>query len=155
MKTYNRSILTLTLGCMLTAAAGCDTDQPTPDTEQRQVVFHADEILATLEANPEATFFVDLREPVTYTFDQPDTPIELSHFTVQCPSMTSAIPMNDFVDMLELDSELDASWWSLGAADADAFRGPFQQDPDGGGLGGGCSLVCPGGVDCAMVCEAW
>ncbi len=148
------SLWTVALGCMLTSLVGCDTrGNDTPNPEHREVVFEADQIAATIHANPDAVLFIDLREPVTYTFDQPDAPIELTNFVVQCPSMASPIPMHDFLDLLDLDSELAGSWWSIGSAEDTSFRGPFHQDPDGGGEGGGCSLVCPGGVDCALVCE--
>lgn len=142
---------TLALCSALVASLACDAEEPEPDVETREVVFETDEVRSLVEEDPSTVFFVDLREPVTYVFDQAVEPVPLESFVVQCPSMATPLPMADYLQILDLDFELDGSYWSIRSVEEVAFRsGPFQQDPDGGEPI--CSWVCPGGVDCAEVC---
>ncbi|MCA9652985.1 MAG: hypothetical protein H6712_18630 [Myxococcales bacterium] len=150
--TIQRWLTSLSIGCALAAPLACDADDESHDLESRSVVFEADEVRATLERDPSTVFFVDLREPVTYLFDQPDEPIELERFMVQCPSMVQPMPMTDYLEMLELDEGLEGSYWSIRSAEASFRSGPLQQDPDGGEWG--CNTLCPGGTDCVQVCGA-
>lgn len=144
---------TLALVGALAAPLACDAQDPDPSVETREVIFEADEVRAAVEQDPSTVFFVDLREPVTYVFDQPDEAVPLERFVVQCPSMATPLPMPDYLQLLGLDAELDGSYWSIRSAESSVFRsGPLQQDPDDGSSGSGCSVICPGGIDCALVC---
>ncbi|MCA9708263.1 MAG: hypothetical protein KDK70_20600 [Myxococcales bacterium] len=140
---------TLLLVCAVGGPLACDVDEPTPDVERR-IVFHADEIQDALDNDADAVFFVDLREPGTYVFEQPDAPIDRSHFVVQGPGMDYALPLARVLDEAEPGS-LDGPSWSLSTSDL-AFRGPFHQDPDGGDDGGGCFLVCTSTGSCVLFC---
>ncbi len=99
------------VGVLSVVGFGCAEDLEPQDTTNR--VFDGVEIQQQLEGEPDATFFVDLREPQTYSFDQTEVDIEFSHFMVQCPSMDFPIPMEDFAQTLGISLEQDTlTLWS-------------------------------------------
>lgn len=129
--------------------AACVAEEELGPEDLRSVVFDGEEVQAALAEDPDAVFFVDLREPSTYRFDQRVEPLAFEHFMVQCPSMPAPIPMEQFAAILELNTA--ATLWTVEPA-GEGFRDnedPYQ--PDQGELDCGTQCDANGG-DCVIVC---
>ncbi len=115
-----KTVLTTTLSTTVFAAAvsfsmlGC-SGSAEPDSTFPTRVFEGLEVQDQLAEDPDALFFVDLREPQAFAFDQRDVAIDFSHFVVQCPSMEQPVPMEDFAQMLSFS--LDAPAWTMWSAE--------------------------------------
>lgn len=155
----NHSILRLS--CLVGAAvlaAACDPEPESTTPELRQVVFEADEVAAALAQDPETTFFVDLRQPARYTFEQPDAPIDLAPFVVQGPTMESPVPLADVLDHPDVTDggvDLSGEAWSIQAPLPEFRTTALRDDPGNGAASVRCTEICVGGPACIWVCEIY
>ncbi len=128
------SVLSLFLICG-GCTDGSDSSSPISgaefyDTEHR--IFDGVDIEVHLKEHPNATFFVDLREPQTYSFDQTEVDIEFSHFLVQSSSMDSPASMEDFAQSYGIS--LKEAVLTLWDSEFEPHHGPVHRC--------GCDVMC-------------
>ena len=154
----NRSLTKiLSLACLAgLAMTACDADGEPDPVSERSVVFDAELVNAELREDPDALFFVDLRDDTVYTFDQRVESLDYDHFLVQCPSMVAPVPMLAFVEILGGALHIDSELWMMGAWDPDATTlraasGTFPEPQDGMNC---TNKICDSnGQDCTWECS--
>ncbi len=131
-------LICLGLACLPLASSACNLASEALDDGDTQHLFRGAEVSETIAADPDALFFVDLREGALYAFDQV-SPEAFAHFIVQCPSMVQPLPMEDFAANMELDLALPQ--WSIESSEPS-----FRSDH--------CRERCDAnGTDCILVCD--
>lgn len=140
-------------------AACADTELDTEfdtDAQLREVIFDATEVEAELAADPDALFFIDMRDPtLVYVFDQRSETLDFEHFLVQCPTMVAPMPMIDYAMMLGI--ELDKQLWTIQSApdegDDEGFRAPGTFTTIQADMNCHSKMCDDGGSDCSWICE--
>ncbi len=123
-------------------AGGSDSSSPTSAaaTETAHNLFDGFDVEEQLEEDPDVTFFIDLREPQTYSFDQRQVDIDFSRFLVQSPSMDSPMRMENFAQGLGISLEEDV---------LTLWNSEFDARYDSTHRCGGCAMCDDPGDPCA------
>ena len=130
-----RPITILACAVALSTSA-CFDDEAISDIELRHIYFDGDEVQQALAEDPDTVFFADLRVGNIVHFDKSSGDFDFDNFLVQCPSMATPIPMDYFVEVMNLDVA-DYTSWTVQSAEtpkSDGFRAPDQvcdDDDDG------------------------
>jgi hypothetical protein len=127
--------------CLVALPCGCDSEPE--DEVLRSVEFEGSRVAAEISANPDATFYVDLADDISYSFDQSVTTIDWDHFLVILNEVDEPVAMPIFAEQfgLELSSieYFEMVGESTGLDDPDGFRAKWT------------SSKCDKGVQ--MVCD--
>jgi len=127
---------------LLVSALPAACDSPDFDSvDDRQVLFDAVEINASLQEDPSQWFLVDISDGTVNYFDESSEDLDFSNFLFFCPSMTAPLPLEEVAADLLQDRPKN---WSVQLAEA----------TEGLRFRSSCIMICPGGTDCYQRCPA-